>query len=146
MHTLAFYRVPGVRKDLDYIKGMLRVFLDSETPLISINDLASAGYDISTDVGIFHYMLLIEQGFISDAGLCSSNLGSLGLIQTLDGMEVYDADIRLTASGTEFASTLDNKDVFEKLKEFSNEPISVMKDVGAELLKAYLKKKLGLSD
>lgn len=135
-----------MRKDINYIKGMLKVFLDSETPLVSIDALRVAGYDVNTDVGIFHYMLLIEQGFISDVNLSYSSLESLGLIQTLDGMEVYDADIRLTASGMEFASTLENKDIFDKLKDFSNEPISVIKDIGVELSKAYLKKKFGLGD
>ncbi|EHX73458.1 hypothetical protein ECDEC14B_4927 [Escherichia coli DEC14B] len=42
--------------------------------------------------------------------------------------------------------SLSKPDVFERLKELSNEPIGVLKDVGVELLKSYAKKKLGLSD
>ncbi|AGR58181.1 hypothetical protein A464_995 [Salmonella bongori N268-08] len=45
----------------------------------------------------------------------------------------------------EFALSLDKDDVFERLKNLSNEPISVIKDVGVELLKGYAKKKFGLS-
>lgn len=39
-----------------------------------------------------------------------------------------------------------SKDVFARLKEISNEPLAVMKDVGVELLKSLAKKKFGLSD
>ncbi|PLO55430.1 hypothetical protein CWN19_12845, partial [Klebsiella pneumoniae] len=70
----------------------------------------------------------------------------LGYMYHLGGMAAFDVDIRLTTDGQDFATALDSKDVFARLKEISNEPLAVMKDVGVELLKSYAKKKFGLSD
>lgn len=52
--------------------------------------------------------------------------------------------VRLTAEGIEFAQMLQQPSVYEKLKGFSQSLLSVIKDVGGDLLKAYLKKKLDL--
>ncbi|UMO89372.1 DUF2513 domain-containing protein [Pectobacterium sp. PL64] len=135
-----------MRTDLDYLKGMLSVFLDAETTFISIGELEAAGYDIASEKGMFHYMQLIEQGFLSNSSMITHDPEALGYIQTLDGIHLLDVDIRLTTSGIEFASALESKDVFEKLKDIGSEPMSVLKDVGVELLKSYAKKKFGLSD
>lgn len=53
-----------------------------------------------------------------------------------------NSKLRLTTDGMEFALSLDKDDVFERLKNLSNEPISVIKDVGVELLKGYAKRNL----
>ncbi|KKW51379.1 DUF2513 domain-containing protein [Pantoea ananatis] len=135
-----------MRTDLDYLKGMMTVFLDSEQPFISTGILDQAGFDISSDKGMFHYMQLIEQGFISNRSMVTHNPEKLGYIYHLGGMSAMDVEIRLTTSGQDFATALESKDVFERLKEISNEPLSVIKDVGVELLKSYAKKRFGLSD
>lgn len=135
-----------MRIDIEYLKGLTGAILDSKTPFISLDELANEGFDVSTDKGLFHYMLLVEQGFISDESLDTSNIETLGFIQTMGGIEVFDASIRLTASGLEFASALENKSVFERLQQIGQEPLSVIKDVGVELLKSYAKQQFGLSD
>ncbi len=140
-----------MRTDLEYIKGMLTVFLDSESAFISTEELSAQGFDIGSEKGMFHYMQLIEQGFVSNRNMETHNPESLGYMYVLGGMmpmvsRSMDVDIRLTTQGHDFASALESKDVFNRLKEISNEPITVIKDVGIELLKSYAKKKFGLSD
>lgn len=135
-----------MRTDLDYLKGMLAVFLNADQTFISTNALHQAGYEIDSEKGMFHYMQLIEQGFISNRSMDTHDPKKLGYIYHMGGMSAMDVDIRLTTSGQDFATALESKDVFEKLKEISNEPLSVIKDVGVELLKSYAKKRFGLSD
>jgi hypothetical protein len=135
-----------MRTDLEYLKGMLTVFLDSESAFTSTEELSEKGFDIGSQKGMFHYMQLIEQGFVSNINMETHNPESLGYMYVLAGMITTDVDIRLTSQGHDFATALESKDVFERLKEISNEPITVIKDVGVELLKSYAKKKFGLSD
>lgn len=135
-----------MQTDLDYLKGMLNVFISSKGPLIAATDLKDAGYDISTEKGLFHYYQLIERGFISNHFLETGDPKKLGLAIGLNEIRGWSANIRLTSSGQEFAETLQQKNVFEKLKSISDQPISVLKEVGVELLKSYAKKKFGLSD
>ncbi|MCI1030177.1 DUF2513 domain-containing protein [Pantoea dispersa] len=135
-----------MRTDLEYIKGMLTVFLDSESAFISTEDLSAQGFDIGSEKGMFHYLQLIEQGFVSNRSMETHNPENLGYVYVLGGMMPIDVDIRLTTQGHDFATALESKDVFDRLKEISNEPITVIKDVGVELLKSYAKKKFGLAD
>ncbi|MFP2308833.1 MULTISPECIES: hypothetical protein [Citrobacter] len=135
-----------MRTDLEYLKGMLSVFLNSESTFITTIQLNEAGYDIGSEKGMFHYMQLIEQGFISNRNMETRDPRRLGYMYHLGGMAAIDVDIRLTTDGQDFATALDSKDVFARLKEISNEPLAVMKEVGVELLKSYAKKKFGLSD
>lgn len=135
-----------MRTDLEYIKGMLTVFLDSESAFISTEELKEKGFDIGSEEGMFHYMQLIEQGFVSNSNMETHDPKRLGYMYVLGGMMPIDTDIRLTTQGHDFATALESKDVFDRLKEISNEPITVIKDVGVELLKSYAKKKFGLAD
>ncbi|GAB4592121.1 hypothetical protein [Edwardsiella tarda] len=133
-----------MRTDLDYLKGMLTVFLDSESTFITTNKLKEAGFDIISEKGMFHYMQLIEQGLISNNQMITRDPKRLGYIYHLGGVGSLDVDIRLTAEGQDFATALESKDVFARLKEIGNEPLSVIKDVGIDLLKSYMKKKFDL--
>lgn len=135
----------GMRTDLDVFRSITKVFLDSDKPMIQIQDLTDAGVDISNGVGLFHYMLMIEQGFISDYQLVKDKPQRLGYFFSQTSIEKYDgAIVRLTAEGLEFAESLEIPSVFEKLKSFSDAPLSVIKDVGMDLAKGYLMQKLGI--
>lgn len=133
-----------MQTDLEYLRGMLNVFIESDEPIISVKEIVNAGYDIAEKKGLFHYLQLIEKGFISNHFLQTGDPKLLGLTIGLNAIDSWPAYVRLTSSGQEFAETLQQKDVFEKLKEISNQPLSVIKDVGIELLKSYTKKKFGL--
>ncbi|MGP1949085.1 hypothetical protein [Citrobacter sp. wls615] len=131
-------------KNLEYMKGMLEVFLKAKTPFISTKDLAEAGYDICSNEGMFHYLLLIEQGYISNKDLITNDITKLGYMRHRGYMLDMGTEVRLSAQGQEFAQALNEPTVFEKLKSMSDAPLSTIKDVGLELTKAYLKKKFGL--
>lgn len=133
-----------MQTDLEYLRGMLNVFIESDQPIISAKEIVEAGYNIADKKGLFHYLQLIEKGFISNHFLQTGDPKLLGLTIGLNAIDSWPANVRLTSSGQEFAETLQQKDVFEKLKEISNQPLSVIKDVGIELLKSYTKKKFGL--
>lgn len=133
-----------MKTDLDYLRGLLNVFIDSPNPLISTQELADAGYDISEERGLYHYLQLIERGFVSNEHLEMGKPKPLGLIMAINGVSYWIANVRLTSSGEDFAATLRQQDVFEKLKGISDQPLSVIKEVGIELLKSYTKKKFGL--
>ncbi|ENY3036340.1 MULTISPECIES: hypothetical protein [Serratia] len=135
-----------MQTDLEYLRNMLNVFIESNEPLIAATDIDNAGYEISSEKGLFHYYQLIERGFISNHCLETGNPKSLGLVISSDTVTSWPANVRLTTAGQEFAETLQHKDVFEKLKQISDQPLSVIKEVGLDLLKAYTKKKFGLGD
>ncbi len=131
-------------RDLDFMKGMLNVFLTADTTFISTTRLGEAGYAIDEEKGQFHYLQLVEQGFISNNDLITNDVTKLGYMRMRGALIDIGADVRLTASGQEFAQSLQEPSVYEKLKDFSNAPLDVLKDVGVDVFKAVVKKKLGL--
>ncbi|HGG2619808.1 TPA: hypothetical protein ACJFUF_001025 [Yersinia enterocolitica] len=134
-----------MRIDLDVFRKITKVFLDSDEPLIEVRELTNAGIDISDGEGLFHYMLMIEKGFVSDYQLVKNDPHRLGYFFTQASIEKYDgAVVRLTAEGLEFAESLEIPSVFEKLKNLSSAPLAVIKDIGMDLTKAYFKEKLNL--
>lgn len=133
-----------MQTDLVYLRDLLNVFIDSPDPMITPQTLADAGYDISEAKGLFHYLQLIERGFVSNHLLETGNPKALGLVMAINGVSYWIANVRLTSSGHDFASTLRQQDVFDKLKGISEQPLSVIKEVGIELLKSYTRKKFGL--
>ncbi|HII3480122.1 TPA: hypothetical protein ACY3LK_004963 [Citrobacter braakii] len=131
-------------RDLDFMKGMLNVFLTAETTFISTKRLAEAGYPIDSEQGQFHYLQLVEQGFISNKDLITNDVSKLGYMRMKGWLIDIGSDVRLTAAGQEFAQSLQEPSVYEKLKDFSNAPLDVLKDVGVDVFKAVIKKKLGV--
>lgn len=83
---------------------------------------------------------------MSTLDLKTGNPEQLGLSYSSDSITAWPTNVRLTSSGYDFALSLSKPDVFERLKDLTNEPLEVLKDVGVELLKSYAKKKLGLAD
>lgn len=133
-----------MRTDIEYLRGLLSVFLDTEDPFVNTDELDAAGFDITSPKGLHHYHLLAEQGFISDYKL-RRDTGHLGLAYYSTGIEkVPHHNLRLTAEGLAFAQTIEEPTVYEKLKSFGDAPIEVLKDVGADVFKSILKKKLGI--
>ncbi|MFO6427727.1 hypothetical protein ACLBOM_31265 [Escherichia coli] len=88
-----------VVKNLEYMKGMLEVFLKAKTPFISTKDLANAGYDICSNEGMFHYLLLIEQGYMSNKDLITDDITKLGYMRHCGHMLDMGTDVRLSAQG-----------------------------------------------
>lgn len=136
-----------MRINLEHIKTILTACLDAERMFIEVDEIYSKyPIDDNHDFG-FHYLLLIEQGFIRPADGDLLSIKGCGYQGLIDGEEplFYNARVRLTASGHEFAATLESPGVFERMKSFSNEPLSVLMDVGKELAVGYLKQKCGIT-
>lgn len=49
-----------MQTDLDYLKGMLGVFIKADDPLIAATDLKEACNEISSPKGLFHYYQLLR--------------------------------------------------------------------------------------
>ncbi|WP_447870222.1 hypothetical protein [Serratia fonticola] len=133
-----------MRTDLEYLKGLTAVFLNSPNPYITTDDLDDAGFDITSPEGLHHYQLLMEQGYISNHKLERDNK-KLGLFYHMSGIDKESGhNLRLTSEGIAFAQALEEPTVYEKLKGFSQAPLSVLKDVGVDVFKAFLKQKIGI--
>lgn len=136
--------------DLNYIKGMLNVWKQSEKPSITINDLADNGFSIysedkrsTNDKFIFHYQLLVENQLISNMQLEHATMKNTGIGLVHNNCTLTIVDLRLTQLGHDFASTLDNREVFERLKsDFKDAPFKIIFESGRKLIEHYFKKKL----
>jgi hypothetical protein len=136
-----------MKVNIEHIKAILNAFTDSDKVFVSLTGDIYPKYprDDVNDFA-FHYLLLIEQGFISNTQLVAYDATKLGYVGINDdnSPSFYNAMIRLTASGVEFAETLNTPSFTERLADFKDQPIEVMKDVGKELITSYLKKKFDI--
>lgn len=137
--------------DLDEMKRLLNVFLESPQPYVTIKELGVLdGTDDDSGKVIAHLLLMAENGFISSLQL-ETGFDSLGLRPSYGSSGVRwnfaIRPIRLTQSGHDFASVLNQRPVFERLKEEAQEaPVALLRKVGSALTEKLLKEKLGLGD
>ncbi|CDT98147.1 conserved hypothetical protein [Vibrio coralliirubri] len=141
-----------MRIDLDYFRQLLDVFIEAETAHITYADMKNSGITIFDDEDndiinqkfLFHLQLLIDNKLISTYDMACDSLRDFGISMYLDGeVGMCDADIRLTQAGHDFASSLHNKEVIEKLKsELKDMPFKIIFEGGQKLLQHYAKKKL----
>lgn len=130
--------------DLKYLKNLMAVFLKSPKRFILISDLDNAGFDIMSDEGFYHYNLLIAYKYVISDDL-SNEMVDLGYEHNVEGyFKNESAKVRLTKEGLEFAQILQEPFVYDKLKEFSQSHLNIIKEMGTDLLKAYQKNKLNL--
>lgn len=135
-----------MKKDIDFIKRYLNVFIESEAPYVSMTEFVNRGFPIEDETVFFHFLLLVEEGYISSVNLERGDLEKLGVhfYSARRPVDWTNTPIRITNDGMEFLASINNDDVFEKLKSIGTQPLSVIKEVGIELLKSYTKKKFGL--
>ncbi|MDA8510931.1 DUF2513 domain-containing protein [Citrobacter sp. Igbk 14] len=136
--------------DLDEMKRLLNVFLESPKPYVTITELGVIDSADDSDKVIAHLLLMAENGFISSLQL-ETGFDSLGLRPSYGSSGVRwnfaVRPIRLTQSGHDFASVLNQRPVFERLKEEAQEaPVALLRKVGSALTEKLLKEKLGLGD
>lgn len=137
--------------DLDYMRKVVDVFINAPTATIELSDLEKAGINFESvenqnkfdDEFMFHFSLLVENGLISNVKLEGYDLKALGL-QVGYTHDCYSSvPLRLTQSGHDFASMLNQNEVFENLKSnFKEMPFEVMIDAGKSLATAFMKKKV----
>ncbi|HDS8578241.1 TPA: DUF2513 domain-containing protein [Klebsiella variicola] len=133
--------------DLDEIKRMLNVFLDAPGPFITIEDLGFVDENdqAKLDKSIGHFLLIVENGLISNRQLVTGDASAVGLRIAARSFGYTGVPIRLTQAGHDFINMLNQKPVFERLKEEAKEaPFSLLHKVGASMVEKILKEKLGL--
>ncbi|ECY1177878.1 DUF2513 domain-containing protein [Salmonella enterica] len=130
--------------ELDEIKRMLNTFLEAPGPFITIKDLGFVNEEDEEklDKAIGHFLLIVENGLISSMDLTTGDAKAVGLYLRPRNFDYVSTPIRLTQSGHDFINMLNQKPVFERLKEEAKEaPFSLLQKVGAALTE-----KLGLGN
>ncbi|MFQ2067940.1 hypothetical protein ACK35S_02635 [Aeromonas veronii] len=142
-----------MKMDLANLKAILDVFVNSDKSCVGVISDIMSKYPVNNIHNFsFHYLMLVEEGYICEANSRSlydaRKAGFCGLSDSPENEgdpEYFNAEVSITKAGFEFASALDKPDVFARLKEISSEPISVLKDVGKELAIGYIKQKCGIA-
>ncbi|HEE9956647.1 TPA: DUF2513 domain-containing protein [Citrobacter freundii] len=135
--------------ELDEIKRMLNTFLEAPGPFITIKELGFVDEEDQEklDKSIGHFLLIVENGLISNMNLITGDAKAVGLHMTPRNFGYTSVPIRLTQTGHDFINMLNQKPVFERLKEEAKEaPFSLLQKVGAALTEKILKEKLGLGN
>jgi len=138
-----------VRIDLEYISSILDVFLESSKAHIAVTDLKEAGINIDGEGDsfcesfLFHMQIAVDNELIGLMSGPAYTLKDLGIIQRRNKGIYLDNPMRLTQTGHEFASALNNKEILSKLKsELKDAPFKVIFEGGQKLLQHAMKKKL----
>ena len=142
-----------MKMDLDYLSKILNVFIESDKPHVSWEDVEEQGVDLGADDDksisfqkfYFHLHLILDNELISNEFRKMSSLEDLGLdIYFGEGYSInHDLPLRLTQKGHDFAASLNNKLVLDKLKtELKDAPFKAVFDGGQKLLQHYFKKKI----
>ena len=138
-----------MRVDLEFFGSLLSVFVESENAHIDFNDISNAG--VETEVNgeiseklVFHLQLALDNQLIGKRSGAAYTLKDIGIIQSLSGStSICAIPLRLTQDGHDFALSLNNKEVMDKLKtEFKDAPFKVVFEGGQKLLQHFMKKKL----
>ncbi|EEG3121732.1 DUF2513 domain-containing protein [Salmonella enterica subsp. enterica] len=132
--------------DFDELKRLLTVFLDSPGPFITPGDTGLTSVEgEQQDKLIFHMLLLVENGLISDSKLRTGDPQAIGLVYTSRGIGYRQVNIRLTQDGHDFANALNQQPVLERIKrELADAPFDLVKDVSKQWLTTFIKDKIGL--
>lgn len=133
------------------MKRLLNIFIDAPQPYITVAELGvNEASNQELDKLIAHILLMVENGFISSLKL-ETGFDAMGLrlshMSTGPKWGVAAKPIRLTQAGHDFAAVLNQRPVFERLKEEAQEaPVALLRKIGNALTEKFLKEKLGLGD
>lgn len=127
-----------MQMNLDEIKRLMCVFIDSDKAHITLNDLGARELktEHQRDSFIFHIRLLVENGLISDQKLVKYSTKHIGFAE-INGVikRFLPLPIRLTQDGHDFVNALSNEPVFNALKaNYQNAPFDVIIGAGRMLL------------
>ena len=135
-----------MRINLDEFQKILKVFLDSDCTNITLRELGiNELTESNEETFIFHMLLLVENGLLSNSNLETGTPACVGLIPTRHGYDWVKVPIRLTQDGHDFANALNQKPILERLKkEFTDAPFDMVKDVSKSLLTKLIKNRLDI--
>ena len=139
-----------------YVAQLLTAFQDSQKPYVSPSDFANFNIELD-DILAFHLEILADKNFIDsndpqtyvadETVLLVPGKFSLGFRRAISGKAHWDktsnkAQLRLTASGHDFAEYLSNQDVLRKVtRDLKNASISTLWSVTKKMGKAVVEKK-----
>lgn len=132
-----------MRINHDYIKHLIDTTLDHPEPTFTIRDFRAAGLDYATTEFEFHMGLLYDQKLIErgdgDSGF--------GLTKSIDGFRSWAVlPLRLTARGHDFAEAINEKTIWDKIKQdLPNAAMTTLVGTAIEMAKQYAMQKIGLS-
>ena len=129
-----------MKLNTEYLRSLLTVIEENPSPRPSLKEVLNGmGLEDLNDDFILHYEILADYGFIEGIGESSS----IGLIDGFDGVDWFDANIRLTATGHEFISNLRQSEVWEAIKEnFKEGSIETIFSVAKKLAEGFAKKRI----
>ena len=136
-----------MNKDIAIIKKILDTFVLSETILINTSKLYLTITEdgVPSDVFIFNYILLIEEGLISCANDNNDtrNISFFGVnsskVRCDSGIKleysINTAFVRITSKGLDFHSALSDSKALKKIKEYSGKlSLNALSGLGGKLL------------
>jgi len=130
--------------DLNYLKKLLKDFQNSEKAFTNIIQLKTNGLEYESEEFIFHLHLLWDNAIITTENPEDTNFGLSRLSNGQPHWQVKN--LRLTYEGHQFLESLENSDIWNKLKnDFKDSTLSTIKNVAKSLMEEYLKQKLGLT-
>jgi hypothetical protein len=127
-----------MRPDPNYIKKLLTAFQDAPGPTVKFSDLTERSFPGEVAELYFHLRLLNDQGFVRR----EDDEPGIDITHRSDGnFEWPEAtQLRLTASGHEFADALNNSRALETVKKAMVGSVAIMKEIGLVVLKDELRK------
>ena len=133
-----------MKPNIGYIAEILTKFEECEQPQLGFVELWNSFVDQESREFVFHFRLMVENGLISRQDMVSSPVSSLGLhYSSPTDITIFDAQLRLTQHGHDFAKALNNREVLAKLKDgFKEAPFKVLFDGSQQLLTHFFKKKI----
>lgn len=129
-----------MRINQEYLKDLLNVFLESDKFYTDLEEFQLAGFDILDNDFLFHFKILEDQEFVE----CPVENRRLGYSVSGDGKACWESNkIRLTASGHDFAESMNKVEIFEILSnEFKNASVSTLSSVAKQLMLGFAQKQL----
>ncbi|EHK1092708.1 DUF2513 domain-containing protein [Salmonella enterica subsp. enterica serovar Poona] len=132
--------------DFDEINNILSTFIDADTPFITLRELGfftKEGTELNSL--IFHLNLLVETGLISNRKLETGSMECIGVVFHSTNIGGRAIPIRLTMAGHDFAKSLNQIPILERIKkELSDAPFELIKQAAGQWAEKLLKDKLGL--
>lgn len=126
--------------DQEYLKGLLTAIQDSEGPFTNIEELSERGYSYESDDFVLHMEILLDKGFLES----KSSSGGIGYIMSGSGRLQWSiVPLRLTASGHDFISAIQQPKIWEAIKSnFGECGLEAVKTVALDLATGYAQQKV----
>jgi hypothetical protein len=134
-----------MKLDIEYIKEMLQIFVESDKACFGLNDLYKSMALISKDDEkfVFHYRLLCDDCLVE--AFSDQVSASSAIVRNQSGSyTILPTPLRLTKDGIDLFGALNESKVLEQIKKVPAMAFSILRVVAMDLLTAYIKKQAGV--